>query len=290
MPPRVHEPVMVREVLEYLNLKPHMHIIDATYGSGGHATAILERVRPDGRVLGIERDPALYKIANRHEGITLKHGSYADMSAMAEAANMSPVHGVLFDFGVNMFHYVASNRGFTFKRTEPLDMRFDTSDGETAAHIINTYPADRLTDLIGRYGEERYARGIAQAIVRERKRALIITTDQLVAAISTGVPAWYRRGKTHFATRTFQAFRIAVNRELDTMQEGLEAACDTVAVGGRVAALTYHSLEHKLVKQIFGSRASGASVTAHAIKPTREEIKANPSARSAQLRVWERTN
>lgn len=289
MPPRVHEPVMVSEVLEYLNLKPHMHIIDATYGSGGHAKAILDRVRPQGRVLGIERDPALFKIAERYEGITLKHGSYTDMAALAEAASMSPVHGVLFDFGVNMFHFAASNRGFTFQKTEPLDMRFDTTDGETAAHIINTYPADRLADLIGRYGEERYARSIAQAIVRERKRALIITTDQLVAAISSGVPAWYRRGKSHFATRTFQAFRIAVNRELDTMRGGLEAACSLVAVGGRVLALSYHSLEHKLVKEIFGSRENGASVTAHAIKPTREEIKSNPSSRSAQLRIWERT-
>ncbi|MEK7660277.1 MAG: 16S rRNA (cytosine(1402)-N(4))-methyltransferase RsmH [Patescibacteria group bacterium] len=290
MPRRVHEPVMVREVLEYLNVKTNMNIIDATYGSGGHATAILERVRPHGCVLGIERDPALFKIANRHEGITLKHGTYTDMQTMATAARMTPIHGVLFDFGVNIFHFVASNRGFSFQKTEPLDMRFDTTDGETAAHIINTYPADRLTDLIGRYGEERYARGIAQAIVRERKRALIITTDQLVAAVSAGVPAWYRRGKTHFATRTFQAFRIAVNRELDTMRTGLEVACSTVAVSGRVLALTYHSLEHKLVKQVFGSRGNGASVTAHAIKPTREEIKANPSARSAQLRIWERTN
>ncbi len=289
MTPRAHNPVMVSEVLEYLNIQPNMNIIDATYGSGGHATAILAGVRPNGRVLGIERDAALFQLAPRAECLELKHGSYEDMQEMASAVGMKEVHGVLFDFGVNMFHFSDSKRGFTFMKTEPLDMRFDASNGETAAHIINTYPADRLADLIGRFGEERYARGIAKAIVRDRKSALIITTDQLVEAVRSGVPAWYRRGKTHFATRTFQAFRIAVNRELDTMRTGLEVACSTVAVGGRVLALSYHSLEHKLVKHTFASRENGASVTSHAVKPTKEETRINPSARSAQLRVWERT-
>ncbi len=273
--------------MEYL--QPHKDgiYIDATLGGGGHTRAILEKTGPLGTVLGIEQDPEIAEKIKKEniKNLIIENTSYITMEKLATLHKLNRVDGVLFDFGMNSWHVDASGRGFSFQKDEVLDMRFDPSNNTSAAHIINQSTAHELEDIFRTYGEERRARQIAEAIVDERKNGRILTTERLVAIISRIVP----KSAKHPATRVFQALRIAVNRELDNVAEGLAAAFRLVSPGGRVVAIAFHSLEDRIVKQAMRNAEGGYMLTKKAVHASRAEYLENPRSRSAVLRVWEKS-
>jgi 16S rRNA (cytosine1402-N4)-methyltransferase len=223
----------------------------------------------------------------------LLKGNHRDLKRHLAEAGVSAVDGVLFDFGVSSPQLDDPARGFSFQQEGPLDMRMDQTTGRTAADLVNTTPEGELADIIFQYGEERYSRRIARAVVRERGRRTIETTGVLASVIAGSVPSSYRHGRIHCATRTFQALRIAVNRELESLEPSLRDAVDVLAPGGRICAISFHSLEDRIVKHTFRSLAQGAAatlslLTKKPVLPTDEECRANPRARSAKLRVAER--
>ncbi len=297
---------MTSEVLEGLDVRPGGTYLDATMGEGGHSGPIVESCLPGGRVLGLDADPSVVSIAAQrlshfHGAFEARSGNYADMKSIAPDAGMRELNGVLFDLGFSSRQIDNPDRGFSFQGDGPLDMRFDTGQGLTAGEIVNTWPEAKLAQTIREYGEEPRARRIADAIVSARP---VKSTGSLAAIISR--TSGGGRRKIHPATRTFQALRIQVNRELENLQGGLEGAIDLLAAGGRLVVITYHSLEAALVKS-FLRRESGMCVcppeqpvctcgrvrrmkriTRKAIAPSREEMSKNPRARSARLRVGER--
>ena len=301
-----HKPVMTAEVLEGLMVRPGGAYIDATMGEGGHCAAILERCRPGGRVLGIDADPSVPSIAaQRLSGFgplfQARVGNYADMEALAADAGISKAQGVLFDLGFSSRQIDDPARGFSLQADGPLDMRFDSAQTLTAEEIVNSWPEADIAQTIREFGEEPRARKIASAIVRSRP---LRSTGALATIISKASGGGRRR--IHPATRTFQALRIRVNRELDNLQKGLEGAVNLLAAGGRLVVITYHSLEAALVKSFLRREAGGCTcppeqpectcgrvrrmkrVTRKAIAPSPDEIHDNPRARSARLRVGER--
>lgn len=301
-----HEPVMVREVLEYLACRPGQTIVDATVGSGGHAAAIAERVSPGGRVIGIDRDPeALERAAQRLAGwrVTLINENYANLEVVLDNLGVREVDGVLIDCGASLEQLTTGRRGFSFREDGPLDMRMNPRDETTAADLVNTLPEEELARILWQYGEERRARQIARAIVAQRQQQPITTTAQLAALIAATIPVRARPKRLHAATKSFMALRIAVNDEIGALVTALNAAIRRTRVGGRIVALTYHSLEGGATKDVF-RQASDRSlcspspsgeplprvrlVSKKAVKPTPEEIARNPRARSALLRVAER--
>ena len=288
----MHIPVLINEVLQYLDPKPGENFIDCTVGEGGHAFAILKLVAPNGRVLGIDRDAEMVARLGQADRLIARHGNFADITKIAREENFARVHGILFDFGMSSWQLEESGAGFSFKNIEPLDMRFDrTEDSETAAVIVNSWPEDAISRVIFELGEERYARRIAKAIVQARKKERIVTTDQLVYVISMAVPQSYKGRKLHFATRTFQALRIAVNSELENVETGLREAINLLSSGGRIVAISFHSLEDRRVKNIFREGSSSGLlriITKKPVVPSEEEIRNNPRARSAKLRVAEK--
>ncbi|MEK7576349.1 MAG: 16S rRNA (cytosine(1402)-N(4))-methyltransferase RsmH [Patescibacteria group bacterium] len=279
----IHEPVLLEEVIKYLDIKKNGVYIDATMNGGGHAQEILKRVGSKGTVLGIDRDEKLVnRIKKQHiKGLIAEEGNYIHMAQLAEKNHLQNIQGVLFDFGLSSWHLEQSHRGFSFMRDEVLDMRFSESDAITAAHIVNSYSEAELAKIFKLYGEMRYAHMLARAIVQERKSERILTTGRLVDIAKK----YIRGGKTHPATQLFQALRIAVNQELDAVRLGIIAAMRLVAPGGRVAAISFHSLEDRIVKNTF--REFGQIITKKPILGTREEIIRNPRSRSAKLRAWE---
>lgn len=279
----MHRPVMVEETMKYLAPEKNGTYIDATLGAGGHALEILKRAR-GAVVLGIERDNdlAAYIRDEKIDGLIVEEGNYTDMKKIARKQHQKNIRGVLFDFGLSSWHLEKSGRGFSFQQNEPLDMRYSIRDNTRAAELLNTLSQDDLADIFYKYGEESNSRAIARAIVRARKEKRITTTRDLVDIISAVIK---RRGKIHPATRVFQALRIAVNRELDAVREGIQEAMDLVATRGRVVAISYHSLEDRIVKHAFNSR--GLAVTKKPLVPSRAEVESNPRARSARLRAWE---
>jgi len=290
----MHIPVLLNETLQYLDPKPGENFIDCTVGEGGHALAILKMTSPNGKVLGIDRDAGMVERLEANDGILVHHGNFSEIGEIARSYNFAPVHGILFDFGLSSWQLEESGAGFSFQNIEPLDMRFDraqlgSNNTVTAATIVNSWPQDAIYRVLSELGEERYARRIAKEIVGSRKKQRIETTDQLVAIISKAVP----RGQKgiHFATRTFQALRIAVNSELENVEKGLEEAINLLSSGGKIAAISFHSLEDRRVKQAFVEGSSSghlAIITKKPISPSEEEIRDNPRARSAKLRVAER--
>ena len=296
---------MTAEVLEGLNVRPGGTYLDATMGEGGHSGPIVESCLPGGRVLGLDADPSVVSIASQRlshfqGAFEARAANYADMKSIATEAGFRELNGVLFDLGFSSRQIDDPGRGFSFQGDGPLDMRFDTDQGLTAGEIVNTWPQAELAQTIREFGEEPRARRIAEAIVRERP---VKSTGSLAAIISRASGG---RRKIHPATRTFQALRIQVNRELENLQGGLEGAIDLLAAGGRLVVITYHSLEAALVKS-FLRRESGMCIcppelpvctcgrvrrmkriTRKAIAPSNEEVSSNPRARSARLRVGER--
>ncbi len=302
-----HQPVLVTEVLQQLRVSPGSIFVDATVGEGGHAGAMLQASAPDGRVLGIDRDPrslarASATLAGYGDGFIPVQGNYADMDSIAAESSIFAVDGVLLDLGLSSRQLEAPGYGFSFRVDERLDMRFDPESPLSADELINTYSEPQLADIIFEYGEEPRSRRIAQAIVRNRP---IHTSGQL-ARIVAGALGANKRRRTHPATRTFQAIRIAVNNELDHVGQGLSAAVRLLAAGGRLAVISYHSLEDRIVKQTLARQASSCVcppglpvcvcgheptvklVNRKIIKPSSEEVESNHRSRSARMRVAER--
>ncbi len=301
-----HVPVLLCEVVSGLQVRPGGRYIDATVGGGGHAAEILEASAPDGMLLGLDRDPAALKTARARlasfgERATLVHSSFARLEQVARERGLAPVDGILFDLGLSSLQLANPDRGFSFMSEGPLDMRFDTTSGSTAAELINTLSAEELADIIYRYGEERQSRRIARAIVDARP---VETTEELVDVIKRAVGR--RRGRLHPATLTFQALRIAVNDELDALESALPQAVELLAPGGRLGVISFHSLEDRIVKHFMrresrdcicsrkmpictcDHRATLRVITHDIIRPTEDEIEANPRSRSARLRIAER--
>ena len=290
-----HVSVLLNEVLSAIHPQPGQFIVDATAGGGGHAKAIAERVKPGGKVLAIDWDAqelGELKDELRREGydnVILAHGNFKNLSEIARKNNFPAPHAVLFDLGFSFWHIERASRGFTFQKDEPLDMRYDPTDATrpTAEQIINSASKEELAGILREYGEEYSARRIAEAIAEYRKKATIKTTGQL-AEIITKVK--YRRGRAHPATKTFQALRIAVNEEFENIRHGLRSAQGAARPGAKIAVITFHSLEDRIVKNIFRDWQKdnfGKVLTKKVIKPTREELISNPRSRSAKLRVFQ---
>jgi len=317
-PSQRHSPVLVRELLSALVCKPNEKAIylDCTVGMGGHAGEILKATSSDVRVIGVDRDEEAIALSGLHlisfqDRVSLIQGSFKKISELVRNLGISELNGILFDCGVSSMQLTSPQRGFSCTMSGPLDMRMDRSLPQTAADIVNTVREEPLANLIYRYGEERASRRIAAAIVRYRENeGPIIRTDCLSDIVCRIVPRRSKGKRIHPATKTFQALRICVNDELAELEEGLAQAVSLLAVGGRVAVISFHSLEDRIVKQYFksvtrpaGSTASGFFGAATAtvapvgvfvnlykkpVIPTAEEIYQNPRARSAKLRVLER--
>ncbi len=293
-----HEPVLVDEIVFWLRCKPGGVYVDCTLGYAGLATRILHRTAPDGILIGIDRDEhALNESRARLQAVMprvhLRHGNFAEIKTLVAESGFQHVDGVVFDLGVSSPQLDRPERGFSFRDDGPLDMRMDQREGRTAADLVRDVPERELADMIFQLGEERYSRRIARAIAQARMQGVIGTTRQLAAVVENAVPGSYRHGRIHCATRTFQALRIAVNRELDVLEPALRDAADIVAPGGRVCAVSFHSLEDRIVKHTFRALATGpaASVKVLTKKPvmaSESERDHNPRSRSAKLRVVER--
>jgi 16S rRNA (cytosine1402-N4)-methyltransferase len=282
----------VDEVAFVLRPRQGGWVIDGTVGMGGHAEAVLDRSGDDVRLLGLDADPealrrAGARLASFGERVRLVHASFADLAEVAAAHGVGEAQSVLLDLGVSSWQLEASGRGFSFQGDEPLDMRLDPTRGETAAELLNRLPEAELSRLLYEYGEERHARRIARTLVRRRPLA---TTGDLVAAVRAAVPrdAWPRR--LHVATRTFQAVRMAVNDEPGALTRALAAAPSLLARGGRLAVIAFHSGEDRIVKRTFRSleTAGFTALEPSPLEPGDDEVRANPRARSAKLRVLER--
>mgnify|MGYP002387808680 CR=1 FL=1 len=293
-----HIPVFGREVCEWLISEQPITILDCTVGYGGHAELLLQSGPPGTKVIGLDRDSEAIEFCRRRlsrfgDHIVLRQGNHRDLKQHLAEMGIATVGGVLFDFGVSSPQLDNTARGFSFQQDGPLDMRMDQSIGRSAADVVNASSESALADIIYQFGEERYSRRIARAIVEARTQRIIGTTRELAAVVEHAVPASYRHGRIHCATRTFQALRIAVNRELDVLEPALRAAVDLVAAGGRVCAVSFHSLEDRIVKHTFRALANGpeAAVRVLTKKPviaSESERDHNPRSRSAKLRVVER--
>jgi 16S rRNA (cytosine1402-N4)-methyltransferase len=305
-----HLPVLVDEVIEMLAPAAGSLHIDATLGGGGHTERILEAARPDGRLLGLDADPAAIarveaRLRARYgDRLVLRQANFRELASVAPSAGFPVVDGCLFDLGLSSYQLADRERGFGFRTGGPLDMRFDPSRGVPAAELLASLDAAELTALFRRYGEEPKAPRIARAIVDARRVAPVATAEELAALVERVVPPNPRvRRRTHPATRVFQALRIAVNEELEALQAGLAAALDLLRPGGRLVVLSYHSLEDRIVKRFFQAERRGCvcppelpvCVCGHepeaellarrAVKPSEEEMERNPRSRSARLRV-----
>lgn len=285
----VHTPVLIEEVIELLNPQRGQTFVDATVNGGGHTRRLLEKIGSTGMVIAIDWDGGLLSRLQGqmkeegHTNIEYIQGNFRNLTQLISQKHFGAIDGVLFDFGFSSYHVDSAKRGFSFQAEEPLDMRYDIHGTTTTAHtIINTWSEDSIANILRDYGEERYARPIAHRIRKAREKKPIETTGELVKIISHGV-----RGRIHPATRTFQALRIAVNDELQNIEKGLIGAIDIVKPGGVIAAISFHSLEDRIVKNIFRDTAKEHRVdilTKKPIVPTEREIRENPRARSAKLR------
>lgn len=295
-----HIPVLAREVVELLRLSKGAVVIDATLGAGGHSQAILNQIGPKGIVIGIDKDKDAITVASKnlssviqsHHQLVAVRGSYTDIdsifSSAAKNRRCHRIDGILFDLGLSSLQ-LESGRGFSFATDAPLDMRFDQSGELTAASIVNSYSQPDLADILWQLGEERASRRIAKAIFEARKKQRIRTTQELAQIIAKVKP--WRRGKIHPATLTFQALRMAVNSELTNLTQALPKAIVLLKPGGRLAVISYHSLEDRIVKNIFRDTVKAGLaklITKKPIRPAWAEIKANPRSRSAKLRVIEK--
>ena len=289
----IHTPVLLDEVIRYLAPSTGKTIVDCTLNGGGHAQAIVEA---GADVLGIEWDPVIARqFPLRHPElaghVTVVNDSYVNLERICAEHGIEP-DGILFDLGISSLHYEASGRGFSFQRDEPLDMRFNPeANAKTAARIVNESDHDELVRILTEYGEEQFAGQIAAAVELSRRAAPFRTTDELVRVIREAVPPWYRHRKIHFATKTFQALRVAVNDELDNVTKGVGAAIRALKKGGRLVVISFQGSEDRIVRELFKDAARKKVidwVTRKTIRPSWAEIKANPRSRSAKLKVIEK--
>ena len=307
----VHQPVLLQEAMEQLAVRSGCVYVDATAGEGGHSLALLQASTPSGSVLGIDRDPRSLARAERRLSqfggrFIPAQGTYADMDQLARRAGIAQVDGVLLDLGLSSWQLEAAGAGFSFQRDEPLDMRFDPNNSQpNAAELLNKLSENELAQLLFRFGEEPRARAIARAVVQARAGSPIGTTAQLVKLLGT-IPGLARSRRTHPATRTFQALRIAVNDELTNLEAGMKAAIGLLQPKGRLVVISYHSLEDRLVKQtltyqaascvcpieipvcVCNHQATVRIINRRIIRPAPAEVAANPRSRTARMRVAEK--
>lgn len=307
-----HIPVLLEECMQGLALHSGGVYVDCTLGGAGHSREILERTGPDGRLVGIDQDPAALKTAGDKlksygERVMLIHSNFYRLAEVLDSLSLSGVDGILFDLGVSSHQFDTADRGFSYRYDAPLDMRMNPEENvPTARELVNKLGIQELTKIIRDYGEERWAARIAEFIVRERRIKEIVTTEELVDVIKKAVPAGARREGPHPAKRTFQALRIAVNDELNRFGEALRQAVDCLKPGGRVCVITFHSLEDRIAKQVLADLAKSCVcppelpvcrcnkvplvkiITGKPIQPKAAEISVNPRARSAKLRIAER--
>jgi 16S rRNA (cytosine1402-N4)-methyltransferase len=302
-----HVPVLADEVRRLLDLQPGETVIDATFGAGGHAALLAPDLQGQGKYVAVDRDPSVrpyFESFRRGSGVQTRflRGDFADVFERL-ADNGLRADGILFDLGVSSMQLDRPERGFSYASDAPLDMRMDPSADHSARDLVNEASERELTDIFRGYGEERYARQIAKAIVRRRKQQPFERTGELVETIKAAIPTPARFGDGHPARRVFQALRIAVNDELEALEHALPAALDTLHPGGRIAVISFHSLEDRIVKRFFQREARGCTcppefpvcvcgreptlrvLTKKAIRPSAEEVAANPRAGSARLRA-----
>jgi len=301
-----HIPVLLNEVMKALQAQPGGRFIDCTIGSGGHASAILKSILPQGKLLGIDADPEAIKtnkarFNNYSETVSLVNDNFANLKTICSKYKFYPVDGILFDLGISSGQLDTARRGFSFRREAPLDMRFSSEQRLTAADIINTFPEQELAHIIKEYGEERHSRRIAQHIVQNRS---ITSTVQLAQVVEQSLG--HKHTKIHPATKTFMALRIAVNKELDNLKTALKQTINLLRFQGRLVVISYHSLEDRIVKEFMRREASSCIcppetivcscghvptlklTSRKVIRPTSLEIESNPRSRSAKMRVAER--
>ena len=304
-----HQPVLLAEAVAALGPGPGGRYVDGTFGGGGHTRAILAASAPDGRVLAIDADPEAIARARAlaaepavGDRLLPVQGNFADLGDIVREAEFGPVDGILLDLGLSSYQLDTPERGFAFRHDAPLDMRFDPGRGQPAADLVNALPEAALADLLWRYGEERQSRRIARAVAAEREREPIATTGRLAAIVEQAVGG--RRGAAiHPATRTFQALRIATNDELGALLQGLGAAVEALAPGGKLVVIAFHSLEDRILKRfldhecatclcppeaplcVCGHQPRLSRVRRGVVKPAPEELAANPRSRSAVMRV-----
>jgi len=329
----IHTPVLQKEVLKYLDPKPNENFIDCTIDGGGHALAILERTAPDGKLLGIDADPEAIRnlklkvefrdggtkrkkmaepsshsrasakgeeesllsshIRNLEKRIILACDNFINLKEIVKQNKFFKIDGILFDLGMSSWHLEESGKGFSFLRKEFLDMRYNPENPQTAEKIVNYWSKNDIEKILREYGEEQFAKIIANEIIKTRKARPIKTTFELVEIIRKAVHGWYRRQKIHFATRTFQALRIAVNDELNNLKKVLPQTIDILKPGGRLVIISFHSLEDRIAKSFFSAFAKGYDgqerkleiLTKKPVRPSTQELNYNPRSRSARLRV-----
>jgi 16S rRNA (cytosine1402-N4)-methyltransferase len=291
MPPEPrHVPVLAAEVIEQLDPSPGRVLVDGTLGGGGHARLLAERVGPGGRVVALDRDPAAIESARARLAdlpVLFAHANYCDLPEVLAELGIDAVDGVLLDLGLSSDQLADHSRGFSFDADGPLDLRFDPLHGEPAWRLVERLSANHLADLIYHYGEERHSRRIARKIVETRRRSPLRTSAQLAQLVRSCVPR-SRHERIDPATRTFQALRIAVNDELKSLDIALRRVPDCLRSGGRLAVISFHSLEDRRVKEAFRGDSRFRILTKKPIRPTDAETAANPRSRSAKLRVAER--
>ncbi len=286
----LHYPVMVSEVLDGLSLRPGGVYVDATLGLGGHTEAIMSRCPEVQMVLGLDCDTEALEQAKSRltpfgDRVRFIHSNFIHLHDVLLSNKIGQVDGILMDLGISSFHLENSRRGFSFSRDEPLDMRMDPSGAVTAAGMVNKLPVERLAELIHTYGEERWAKRIAKRISDRREAAPILTSTELAKVVANSIPRKYHPHRIHPATRTFQALRIAVNRELDNLKEALDSFPSCLRLGGRLCIISFHSLEDRLVKTAFREDSRLKPLTKKPLVPGPEEMHSNPRARSAKLRI-----
>lgn len=293
----IHKPVLQKEILEILNPQPGDNFIDATIDGGGHSAAILEKIIPDGKILGIDLDQELIQRFKNHKNLILICDNYINMKKIIQENNFKNIKGVLFDLGMSSWHLEKSGRGFSFQKNEPLDMRYG-AETQTAEKIINSFREKELADIFWKYGEEKFSRNIAKNIVHERKLKPIQTTFDLVQIIESSVPRFYKHKKIHCATKTFQALRIFINQELQNIELVLPQALDVLEANGILTVISFHALEDRIVKNFFREmvRQGKAEIfppkadrpraeTKKPLQVTLKERRENPRSRSAKLRA-----
>jgi 16S rRNA (cytosine1402-N4)-methyltransferase len=306
-----HTPVLLAEVLEGLGCAPGGVYLDGTLGEGGHAEAILRASSPDGRLIGLDQDEEAVAFSKRRledfgERATLMHASFFNLGEIAEGLGIREVDGVLLDLGISSRQLAVPDRGFSFMKDGPLDMRMDRCRERTAADLVNRLSEAELEEILKVYGEERWARRIAQAVVRERSIHPITQTLSLSDIVKRAIPRRFQSPDRHPATRTFQALRIAVNEELEGLAEAIRQGVHLLKPGGRIGVISFHSLEDRIVKEVYGELGRGCvcprsfpvcvcgrksvlqRVTRKPVCPTSLEVSRNPRARSAKLRLAER--
>lgn len=308
--PYEHIPVLLREVISYLNARSGENFVDATLGGGGYTRAILEKVKPDGKVLAIDLDADAIenqRKENKDKGLILHHGNFQNINKIIKEHEFTNIAGIVADLGLSSYELDQAGRGFSFQKKEVLDMRFNTSHPEDAKFILNSYDENRLRKIFEDYGEEKFSRQIAKKIVGLRAKGLVLRhTDELFDAIKDALPKPVKHKADDSARRIFQALRIEVNHELENLEEFLPKAFDILAPGGRLVIVSFHSLEDRIVKQYFvsltkgcvcpidfpqcvcGKNPQGKLLTKKPVTASEMELKDNPRARPAKLRAIEK--